>query len=242
MYHDHYGAYPPAYIADENGTPMHSWRVLILPFLHHRRLYDRYDFSQPWNSKANMRLATEMPEVYAFHGEYEEGVVTTNYLAVVGESTFWPGAMSRRSAEITDEEDTTIMLAENWGQHIHWMEPRDLDLETMSLEVDDPQGISSKYLAPAVVMMDSQVVKLRPDLRRDALRALLTVNGGEPLLVKDHGYLLDDGRDREERPAEETLSHEQPVGEIGTIKQLLDDPSAEEERTEERSADADAQD
>src|SRR5271168_5107175 len=32
-YHDQYGSFPPAYIADKNGRPMHSWRVLLLPFL-----------------------------------------------------------------------------------------------------------------------------------------------------------------------------------------------------------------
>src|SRR5271163_108233 len=32
-YHDTYGSFPPAYVADETGKPMHSWRVLILPFL-----------------------------------------------------------------------------------------------------------------------------------------------------------------------------------------------------------------
>ena len=29
-YHDTYESFPPAYIADENGRPMHSWRVLLL--------------------------------------------------------------------------------------------------------------------------------------------------------------------------------------------------------------------
>ena len=28
-----HGHYPPAYVTDEHGTPMHSWRVLILPYL-----------------------------------------------------------------------------------------------------------------------------------------------------------------------------------------------------------------
>src|SRR5207248_11120546 len=26
-----YGSFPPAFVADEEGKPMHSWRVLILP-------------------------------------------------------------------------------------------------------------------------------------------------------------------------------------------------------------------
>src|SRR5260370_743998 len=32
-YHDVYGSFPPAYFVDASGKPMHSWRVLILPFL-----------------------------------------------------------------------------------------------------------------------------------------------------------------------------------------------------------------
>ncbi|MFZ1936339.1 MAG: DUF1559 domain-containing protein [Thermoguttaceae bacterium] len=30
-YENRYGCFPPAYIPDKNGKPMHSWRVLILP-------------------------------------------------------------------------------------------------------------------------------------------------------------------------------------------------------------------
>ncbi len=32
-YHDRHGHFPPPYVADANGKPMHSWRVLILPHL-----------------------------------------------------------------------------------------------------------------------------------------------------------------------------------------------------------------
>lgn len=32
-YHDTYGSFPPAYLADARGKPIHSWRVLILPFM-----------------------------------------------------------------------------------------------------------------------------------------------------------------------------------------------------------------
>ena len=31
-YHDAYGAFPPAMVAAKDGRPMHSWRVLLLPF------------------------------------------------------------------------------------------------------------------------------------------------------------------------------------------------------------------
>ena len=35
------GSFPPAYITDKNGRPMHSWRVLILPFLGAGSLYQK---------------------------------------------------------------------------------------------------------------------------------------------------------------------------------------------------------
>lgn len=56
-YHDRYGCFPPAYIADEEGKPMHSWRVLILPFIEEQALYDRYAFTEPWDGPSNRRLA-----------------------------------------------------------------------------------------------------------------------------------------------------------------------------------------
>ena len=179
---------------------MHSWRVLILPYLEEQELFNRYDFSQPWNSEANMRLASEMPSIYAFHGEYKPGTVTTNYLAVVGENTVWPGASPRATDEITDDLSSTILIVENAGEDVHWMEPRDLHFNSMSLAVNDPKGVSSKYLAPAVVMLDDSLLRLEDDLTKNVLRAFLTVNGGERLESTSDGWrLLADGRLREER-------------------------------------------
>jgi len=40
-YHDSHGQFPPPYIAEADGKPMHSWRVLILPYLEHGELYDQ---------------------------------------------------------------------------------------------------------------------------------------------------------------------------------------------------------
>src|SRR5579872_1042254 len=48
QYESQYGRFPPAYIADADGKPMHSWRVLILPYLDEESLYSEYDFSEPW--------------------------------------------------------------------------------------------------------------------------------------------------------------------------------------------------
>ena len=56
VYEDEHGCFPPAYVADASGRPMHSWRVLILPYLDQQQLYDQYDFSEPWNGPNNQQL------------------------------------------------------------------------------------------------------------------------------------------------------------------------------------------
>ena len=48
-FQEDYGCLPPAQVLDEHGRPMHSWRVLILEIMDHEKLYQRYDFSEPWN-------------------------------------------------------------------------------------------------------------------------------------------------------------------------------------------------
>jgi len=200
-YHEVNGCYPPAYIADADGKPMHSWRVLLLPYLEQQVLFEKYDFSQPWNSEANQRLASDMPATYAFHGSKQPGAVVTNFLAVVGEETAWPGAASRMTDDVVDERSTTILIVENAGRNVHWMEPRDLDFDTMDFQVNSPMCISSKYLKPAAVMLDGTLRKLDADLPVDVLRALLTVNGGEQLTAEgEHWQLLPDGRLREVHP------------------------------------------
>ena len=194
-YHQDHGVNPPAWIADADGKPLHSWRVLLLPYLDQKNLYDRYDFSQAWNSRTNAALAAEMPRLYAFHGTHRPGLTTTNYLAVVGESTAWPGAEQRTLEQLTDGLGSTILVVENTGQQVHWMEPRDLQFDTMSFAINDPAGVSSIYRPPAVTMVDGTLRRLDDQLSPNVLRALITATGGEPLEKTGDGWqLLEDGR------------------------------------------------
>lgn len=73
-YHDTYGSFPPAYLADETGKPMHSWRTLLLPYLDGAQLYNEYRFDEPWDSTHNLSIAAaavrtvQLPEPCQQHG------------------------------------------------------------------------------------------------------------------------------------------------------------------------------
>ncbi len=47
MYRQDKGCFPPAFVADSSGKPLHSWRTLILPYLDMSALYQAYDFAEP---------------------------------------------------------------------------------------------------------------------------------------------------------------------------------------------------
>ena len=111
----------------------------------------------------------------------------------------WHGAESR-TFEPKDGAANTILIAENFGLDIHWMEPRDLNFADMSFELQKPDGISSRYKVPAVAMADSTIRTLQPGLDPYVLRAMLTADGGEKIADTPDGWkIVEDGRDRELR-------------------------------------------
>jgi hypothetical protein len=126
-YHDDHGSFPPAFIADKAGKPMHSWRALILPYLEGQHVYDRYRFDEPWDGPNNRRLRSEMPECYRCAVHDPNGQSSqTSYLAVVGERTAWLGDESRRLTDFADGAESTILVLEGPPKHVEWMAPDDL--------------------------------------------------------------------------------------------------------------------
>ncbi len=91
-YHETFGCFPPAYVVDRQGKPMHSWRVLILPFMEQKELYDAYDFAEPWDGPNNRKLASRIGSIYLRSGLDSGQAQTTSFVAVVGPQTAWPGS------------------------------------------------------------------------------------------------------------------------------------------------------
>jgi prepilin-type processing-associated H-X9-DG protein len=180
-YHDTYRTFPPAYVADADGKPMHSWRVLILPFLEQDLLYKQYDFREPWDGPNNARLAEKMPSVFRCPSDPGDAPITT-YLAVVGPQTAWPGADGVRIRAIRDGTSNTLLVVENADAGINWMEPRDLTFDEAARGINPASkpGISSHHPGGVnAVFCDSHVQYLSNDVPPDKVQALLTINGGE---------------------------------------------------------------
>lgn len=183
-YHDTYGQFPPAFVADENGKPIHSWRVLILPFIEEQQLYKEYRFDEPWDGPHNVTLSNRMP--VAFHSPSEPPSKShTNLVVITGPQTIFPGSRSTCLDDIRDGQENTILLTEVGNSMIPWLAPQDLSAETMSFRVKDSTGTGiscAKWRQPYVVFADSiTAYSLMPSLDPDSLRALTTISGREPI-------------------------------------------------------------
>ena len=66
-YQTKYKVYPPPVVFDRQGQPLHSWRVLILPYLdkEDEKLYSEFKLDEPWDSPHNSKLTLRMPKAYA---------------------------------------------------------------------------------------------------------------------------------------------------------------------------------
>jgi hypothetical protein len=135
-YHKANGCFPPAYVADKDGKPMHSWRVLILSYLERNDLYKVYNFNEPWDGPNNKKLLASRPWEYGCPSDpdaQKPGAAQTSYVAVVGPNTAWPGSKSRKlgPADFPGGENHTVMLVEVADSRIAWTEPRDLSVDAL---------------------------------------------------------------------------------------------------------------
>ena len=193
-YHDDFGCLPPAFIPDENGLPKHSWRVLILPYLEKtgiaakgdlQRLYDSYNFAEPWNGPTNRNLAHRMPVVYICPNDPGRRDSTTSYLAITGEHSAFPGSRSTAFASIRDEKSKTILVVETRNSGINWLEPNDYPISALQFgrgEAHQPHVGGNHSAGDYACFADGSIRFLREkDCSPETLKALATIDGGEKL-------------------------------------------------------------
>lgn len=180
-YHDANNCLPPAFVADKDGRPMHSWRVLILPYMEEANLYDQYNFDEPWDSPNNLRVAEHMPHIYGCPSDPKLGT-TTDYMVIVGKETPFHGSKPGNFGEVSDGTSNTIMVIEVKGAGVKWTEPKDLDFATSSFTVfkGPPGDMGSYHIGGAhAAMCDGSVRFLGGAANPATIRSLVTKAGGE---------------------------------------------------------------
>jgi prepilin-type processing-associated H-X9-DG protein len=176
-YHQKYGSFPPAFVADSAGKPLYSWRVLILPFMDLQRLFAAFVPDQPWDGPTNAKLARATLAQYLCPSGTETPA-TTDYVAVVGPNTAWPGAKGSKLSDFKDPSKTILIIEiENAG--INWAEPRDLYIGQMAPGVNPKsgQGPSSNHRGGVnAVFADGHIEFIPDDIDPKELAEMFEIN------------------------------------------------------------------
>ena len=184
-YHQIHGSFPPAYLCDKAGKPVNSWRAEVIPsfwydFRPGRDDYtggEGYDYTEPWNGPKNARLRLDKKRCEEFQcpSAGSEGPAITNYVAVVGPNTMWPGSKPAKQAPDGSDKDK-ILVIEIINSDILWMEPRDLTLEQALDAIQPKKGIgigSHHWDGIHYVTVGGEVRTLDRNIDGEALRKLL---------------------------------------------------------------------
>ncbi|MGL6195594.1 MAG: DUF1559 domain-containing protein [Thermoguttaceae bacterium] len=172
----------PAYTTDKEGKPLHSWRVILLPYLEQEELYTSIRLDEPWDSEYNRQFHDKMPAIFRCASLGKDGEKRdTNYCMIFGEDAV--GVDDKNSftfRKIADGLSNTVLFVERMTP-VCWMQPEDILQEDAYKGVNkEPKGIGSPHLNGAnSAFCDAGPRFIPENLPLDVLKAIITKAGGE---------------------------------------------------------------
>ena len=175
---DFQGRLPPAAVCGKDGKPLLSWRVLILPYIDQKELFEEFRLDEPWDSPHNLKLLPRMPGTYAPPPGKRSKVPAHHTVChvFVGKGAAFEGTEGLRLKEDFPFGTSNIILVVEAGEPVPWTKPEDIPY--------DPAGPlpGLKCLFDdgfRVGLADGSIRFVSKDISEASLRAAITRNGGD---------------------------------------------------------------
>jgi hypothetical protein len=118
IYERQHGTLPPAYTVDASGQAMHSWRVLLLPYVGEGELFDKLRLDEPWDSQHNRQFHDPAPAIYRCPSTALLPS-QTSYSIIAGQNSAFPAGQGMS----LDEFEMNRILVVERERPVGWMEP-----------------------------------------------------------------------------------------------------------------------
>jgi len=179
--HGHYSqfrSFPPPSDAkrDAGGKPLLSWRVYLLPLIGQQLLYARFHLDEPWNGAHNRELLDKMPDVYRSRGIGPDGN-RSGFVIFQDPQMYQIGTSGPNIRQFRDGTSNTLLVVEAGPEAaVPWTRPDDIPF-------DSSQPLAALGALPKDGFWggfaDGAVRRIKPDIKPETFRALLTPNGDE---------------------------------------------------------------
>jgi len=179
-----HGSLPPAVLQRSDGKTVHSWRVLILPYLDSwgidgNAINEAYDMTKQWNAPGNRRFFKPVAQSrFACPCGSEEDTTLTSYVVIVGCNTLFPPGGTVSASKLPYNVDP-ILVVEISRSDIEWPEPRDLSVNELSttnrlntIALTKPHGGVIRYIT-----LSGKLGVLAGDTSVDEVIRLASING-----------------------------------------------------------------
>ncbi len=174
-YHSQFGQLPPAYTTDEQGKPLLSWRVALLPYIEAAHVANEIDPSKPWDAPENMAASQKMPAFFrAPNADPNVAPDMSTVFVVRADHSMFPGKEALQFADIKDGISNTLMLIQLPNHGVPWMKPEDLTPNEILKYAETIQGAQVIHLG-----WGDGAVSTSKSLDPDNFQAMVTIDGGE---------------------------------------------------------------
>ena len=179
-FHNHeatWGNFPGAGRSSAKRKAGLSWRVHILPYIGHARLYNEFNTDQPWDSEQNKKLIEKMPEFFK-----TPGVEKPNHTALhvfTGKGAPFADDRAPKIADFTDGTSNTLLVVEAGPDKAEiWTKPGGLDFDP-----EKPIDALGNFSGDAFqgVLADGSVKAIARKIDARILRLLIEHQDGQPL-------------------------------------------------------------
>lgn len=153
----------PANVVDNNGKPLLSWRVQVLPFMGEAesKLYKKFKLDESWDSKHNLPLLKQMPAI--FKSSHVEDNTKTTFLRVDG-----------RLSKPINKVQCFLVNSDPSRSAIEWSKPSSVSVAELR---------QSQY--PSIVLYtDGVMVQLKDGITEDEAEEFIKSHVGN-LMSKD---------------------------------------------------------
>jgi prepilin-type processing-associated H-X9-DG protein len=166
-YSREYGALPPPFSVDAEGHPLHSWRVLLLPYLDERAA-GGIDLEKPWDDPADA-AAVATAATYRCPALRAPAGTTTYHLVVSPRGLVRPDRSATREEAASADRNTILVIEAPEGRAMPWMGAGDDGAEVLmgSDEGCHPGGVMALFADGSVHFL--RIGSLPLDVRRSLI-------------------------------------------------------------------------